>query len=100
MKGMTHPMNALSSHVLTAILHDNKVLISYRLGLADGITLLSRRGREPEFSTIAEDESPPVLDARAKLDPDQSETRHYRAILHYSANEVRQFSNEIVLTLP
>jgi hypothetical protein len=93
-------MNPLSSHILTAILRENKVLLNYRLGAADGITLLSRRGPESEFSEFAEDESPPVIDARPKLDPDQPETRRYRAVLRYSSNENRQFSNEIELTLP
>ena len=93
-------MNPLSSHILTAILRENEVLLHYRLGAADGITLLSRRGPEAEFSAIAEDESPPVIDARPKLDPNQPETRRYRAVLRYSSNENRQFSNEIELTLP
>ncbi len=93
-------MNPLSSHILKAILHDDKVLLSYQLGAADGITLLSRRGPEVEFSALAEDEPPPVIDARPKLDPGQPETRRYRAILRYSSNENRQLSNEIVVTLP
>jgi hypothetical protein len=93
-------MNPVSTHILQAILHEGKVWLSYRIGIADGITLLSRRGLEAEFSALAEDEAPPVIDARPKLDPHRPETRHYRAILRYSSNEIRQLSNDIVLTLP
>ena len=93
-------MNPFSTQTLTAILHEGKVWLSYRLGLADGITLLSRRGSEVEFSAIAEDEPAPVVDDRPKLDPHHPETRRYRAILRYSSHECRQLSNEIVLTLP
>lgn len=93
-------MNPDNSHILKGALHGDNVLLSYHLGVADGITLLSRRGLEAEFSAFAEDESSPVIDARAKLDPDQPETRRYRAILRYSSDENRQLSNEIMLTLP
>jgi hypothetical protein len=93
-------MNATCTPILIAILQDGKVWLSYRLGLADGITLLSRRGIEAEYSAIADDEPAPVVDARPKLDAHRPEIRYYRAVLRYSANEIRMFSNEIVLTLP
>lgn len=93
-------MNPVNAHILNAILCEGQVLVHYRMGMADGITLLSRRGPEVEFSDLAEDEMSPVVDARPKLDPHQPETRHYRAILRYSSNENRQLSNEIMVTLP
>lgn len=93
-------MNPDSAHILKAALHGDGVLLSYHLGVADGITLLSRRGLEAEFSAFAEDEPPPVVDARPKLDPNQPEIRHYRAILSYRSNAMCQLSNEIVLILP
>ena len=93
-------MNSAHTPILRAILHDGKVWLSYRLGLADGITLLSRRDFEAEYSAIADDEPAPVVDARPKRDAHHPETRYYRAVLRYSADEIRKFSNEIVLTLP
>lgn len=93
-------MNPLKVQILAAILRDGKVWLTYQMGLADGITVLSRRGAEPEFTALAEDEPGPVVDARPKLDPALPEIRRYRAILRYSADEIRRFSNEIVLTLP
>ena len=93
-------MNPYGAHILNAMLREGEVVLDYRIGVADGITLLSRRGVEEEFSALAEDEVSPVVDARPKLDPHQPETRYYRAILRYSSDEIRQLSNEIVLTLP
>ena len=93
-------MHPHSTPVLTATLLDDSVLLSFRLGMADGITLLSRRGPEPEFSPISEDDPSPVVDARPKLDPGQPETRFCRAVLRYSSSENRQISNEVRLTLP
>ena len=86
--------------ILSATIRDGTVLLSFQVGAADGITLLSRRGSETEFSPIAEDEPSPVVDARPKLDPDQPETRYYRSVLRYSSSENRQLSNEVRLTLP
>ena len=85
---------------LTATLQGNAVLLSYGIGIADGVTILSRRESEPDFSPIAEDEPSPVCDTRPKLDPLRPETRYYRAILRYSSNENRKLSNEVRLTLP
>lgn len=93
-------MNSVRDPILEAILRDGNVWLSYQLGIADGITLFSRRGLEAEFTALADDEPAPVIDARAKLDPHLPETRHYRAILRYSADEIRRFSNEIVMTVP
>jgi hypothetical protein len=89
-----------TAHILSGILTDGTVLLSYRLGLADGITVLSRRGTESDFAPLAEDEPAPVIDARPKLAAAGPEVRHYLAILRYSANEVRQLSNEVVLVVP
>jgi hypothetical protein len=89
-----------TAHILSGILTDGTVLLNYRLGLADGITVLSRRGTEPDFAPLAEDEPAPVIDARPKLEAAGPEVRRYLAILRYSANEVRQLSNEIVLVVP
>lgn len=86
--------------IIEARLRDGVVCVSFRLGLADGFTLLSRRGGEEDFSALAEDDPIPLIDARPKLDPLRPETRYYRAILRYSSNETRKSSNEIVLTLP
>lgn len=72
---------------------------SYRLGIAEGIKLLSRRGTEEEFSAMAEDQPSPVLDSRPKLNPDMPETRCYRAILTYRSGET-QLSDEIRFTAP
>lgn len=93
-------MHPRSARILTATVLDDRVHLSFQIGLADGITLFSRRGSEPDFSPIAEDDPSPVVDARPKLDPGQPETRVYRAVLRYSSSENRQFSNEVRLTLP
>lgn len=92
-------MGPESARILKAVLCDGSVWLNYRLGIAEGITLLCRRFMEAEFSAIAEDEPAPVIDARPKLNPDRPETRCYRAILRY-ANGACMLSNEIVLTLP
>jgi hypothetical protein len=93
-------MHPSATHVLTATLVDDQALLSFRLGLADGITLFSRRESEQDFSPIAEDDPSPVVDSRPKLNPSQPETRCYRAILRYSSSENRQLSDEVWLTLP
>ena len=93
-------MHPHHTSTLTATVRDGSVLLSFQIGAADGITLLSRRESEPDFSAIAEDDPSPVVDTRPKLDPYQPETRFYRAILRYSSSENRQLSNEVRLTLP
>jgi hypothetical protein len=93
-------MNPLSSRILTAVVADGRVVVSYQLGLADGITLYSRRDGEADFSPLAEDEPGPFIDDRPKLDPHLPETRRYRAILLYSGEENRLLSNEVVLIVP
>jgi hypothetical protein len=93
-------MHPSATHVLSATLVDDQALLSFRLGLADGITLFSRRESEPDFSAFAEDDPSPVIDARPKLDPNRPETRCYRAVLRYSNSENRQLSDEVRLTLP
>ncbi len=92
-------MNLPGSHTLEARLCEAGVVLHFRLGVAEGVRLLSRRGAERDYSTLAEDEYPPVTDARPKLDPDRPEVRYYRAILSY-ANAMCQFSNEIMLIVP
>lgn len=92
-------MHPSSSRVLTATLLRDRVLLSYRLGVAVGIKLLSRRGSETEFSTVAEDEASPVIDDRPKLDPDRPESRTYRAIVTFGSGE-SQLSDEIKFTVP
>ena len=91
-----HPHREL---ILTARLFNGCVHLDFQIGAADGITLLCRRESEPEFSAIAEDDPSPVVDDRPRLDPDQPETRYYRAVLRYSSSENRQFSNEVRVTL-
>ena len=93
-------MHPLSTRILSAALDNGRVVLSYRLGMADGITLYSRRAGEPDFSPLAEDDPGPVIDDRPKLNPHQPETRRYRAVLLYSGEENRQMSNEVVLTVP
>ncbi len=96
MKGCMNPPGA---HTLEANLCGGVVLLHYRLGVADSIRLLCRRGPEREYAMLAEDEPAPVTDCRPKLDPDRPETRYYRAILSY-ANSMCQFTNEIMVPLP
>ena len=93
-------MNFLTGLHLDAFFRDGKVWLSYQLGAADGITLLSRREGETEYVALAEDEASPVIDSRPKLDSRRPETRSYRAIFRYSANEIRRFSNEVKLIVP
>jgi len=94
---------AMSSHgsrVLMATLQEESVLLSFRLGIADGITLLCRRSSETDFLTVAEDEDSPVVDSRPKIEPDQPETRIYVAILYYDDGETLRLTNEVRITLP
>ncbi len=93
-------MHPLSKSILSAVVDGGRVVLDYKLGLADGITLYSRRDGEPDFSPLAEDEPGPYIDDRPKLNPDAPETRRYRAILLYSGEENRLMSNEVVLTVP
>ena len=93
-------MHHLSMSILSAVVDDGRVVVSYKLGMADGITLYSRREGETEFSPLAEDEPAPFIDDRPKLDPHQPEVRRYRAVLLYSGEENRLMSNEVVLTVP
>ena len=93
-------MNPPRDPLLAACLRDGQVVLSYQLGMADGITLFCRRGGEREFLVLTDDEPAPVVDARPKLDSTRPEVRHYRAVLRYSADEIRRLSNEIILTLP
>jgi hypothetical protein len=93
-------MNTPGNSVLDAVIEDGKVVLSYRLGMAEGITIYSRRGSESDFSPLAEDEPGPVVDARPKLNPHAPETRRYRAVLLYSGEESRKLSNEIEITVP
>jgi|GEM_PF-2207894 len=93
-------MHPFSSRILSAVIDNGRVVVSYQLGLADGITIYSRRDGEADFSPLAEDEPGPVIDDRPKIDPHQPETRRYRAVLLYSGEENRLMSNEVVLILP
>ena len=54
---------------LTATLQGNAVLLSYGIGIADGVTILSRRESEPDFSPIAEDEPSPCRHHREVTPP-------------------------------
>jgi hypothetical protein len=92
-------MNPPDCHTLEAHLCDAGVQLYFRLGVADSIRLLCRRGAERDYATLAEDEPAPVTDARPKLDPARPEVRYYRAILSY-AHVMCQFSNEIMLVIP
>jgi len=96
---MGEDMYAPGSHTLEAVLCESGVLLHFRLGIAEGVRLLCRRGAERGYSTLAEDELPPVTDARPKLDPDRPEVRYYRAVVSY-ANAMCQFSNEIMVLIP
>jgi hypothetical protein len=87
------------THTLEAVLCESGVLLHFRLGIAEGIRLLSRRGTECGYSVIAEDEPPPVTDARPKLVPHLPEVRYYRAVVTY-ANAMCQFSGEIAVLIP
>ncbi len=93
-------MHALSSRILSAAVQNGRVVVSYHLGLAEGITLYGRRGGEPDFSELAEDQPAPFIDDRPKLKPNEPEERRYRAVLLYSGEESRLLSNEVVLTVP
>jgi len=93
-------MTSLGKSVLDGKIEDGKVVLNYRLGMAEGITIFSRRGSEPDFSPLAEDEPGPIIDARPKLNPHAPEKRQYRAVLLYSGEESRKLSNEIEVTVP
>ena len=93
-------MHPFSMSILSAVVDNGRVVVSYKLGLADGITLYSRRDGEADFSPLAEDEPGPFIDDRPKLNPHAPETRRYRAVLLYSGEENRLMSNEVVLTVP
>ena len=93
-------MHAFSSRILSAAVQNGRVVVSYQLGMAEGITLYGRRGTEEEFSELAEDQPAPFIDDRPKLVPGQPEERHYRAMLVYDGEESRLLSNEVVLTVP
>ncbi len=93
-------MHPLTLSVLSAAVENGRVVIRYQLGLAEGITLYSRRAAETEFTPLAEDEPGPFIDERPKLDPRAPEIRRYRAVLLYSGEENRLLSNEVVLTVP
>ena len=93
-------MDPLTLSVLSAAVENGRVVIRYQLGLAEGITLYSRRAGETEFTELAEDEPGPFIDDRPKLDPQAPEIRRYRAVLLYSGEENRLLSNEVVLTVP
>ena len=70
--GMTRStvcMFPFSRKVLTATLVNNRVILNYRLGAADGVTIFSRRDGECEFTPLSEDEQGPLVDGREKLDP-------------------------------
>lgn len=93
-------MHPFSMSILSAVVDNGRVVVSYKLGLADGITLYGRRAAEPDFSPLVEDEPGPFIDDRPKLNPHEPEIRRYRAVLLYSGEENRLMSNEVVLTLP
>ncbi|MGI8603194.1 MAG: hypothetical protein ACR2OZ_09355 [Verrucomicrobiales bacterium] len=93
-------MHPLSKRVLTVSLENNKVILTYQLGMADGITIYGRRGQEAEFYPLAEDDPAPFVDDRPKLNPDEPETRRYRAVLLYSDEENRQLSEEVTVVVP
>ena len=85
--------------LLQASFLGERVVLRFKLGLADGIRIQSRRGEETEFSSIAEDEPSPVIDSRPKLDPREPEVRAYRAIVSYWTG-TSQLSEEVVCTVP
>jgi hypothetical protein len=76
------------------------VFLSFRIGLADGITLQCRRASEKEFLTLADDNASPVVDDRPKIQPLSPELRIYRAVLHYDEGEISQLSKEVRVVLP
>ena len=93
-------MQLFCPHQLHAVLQNGAVWLCFEQGLADSVTLLSRRGPEPEFSVLMEDQSGVVIDNRPKLCPEGPEIRHYRVILRYSSWESCRFTNEVELTVP
>jgi hypothetical protein len=93
-------MHPLSTRVLTGRVEDGKVVLTYRLGMADGIAIYCRRDCEPEFTLLTEDDPGPFVDDRPKDKSEEPEIRHYRAILLYSGEENRQLSDELVLVVP
>lgn len=93
-------MKLFNPHNLDAIVQNDAVCLCLESGIADGITLMCRRGPEAGFSVMAEDERGPVLDTRPKLDPDRPEVRRYCAILRYQRWECCRFSNVVEVTVP
>ena len=57
-------MHPFSMSILSAVVENGRVVVSYKLGLADGITLYGRRAAEPDFSPLVEDEPGPFIDDR------------------------------------
>ena len=63
MAHVSYVMHPHHTSILTATVCDGSVLLSFQIGAADGITLLSRRASEPDFFA-AEDDPSPVVDDR------------------------------------
>ena len=92
-------MHPSQSEILSLVFAGNQLSVFYRMGMAESLTLMSRRGSEVDFTIVSEDEESPFIDCRPKLNPLNPEMRHYRAILAY-ANGKCLLSNEIWCCFP
>lgn len=93
-------MNQLTNKVLSGAIVDGKVVLSFRAGMAEGVSIFSRRPGESDFSPLEDEAEGPVVDDRPNLEPGSPEERRYYAILLYSGDETRQKSNEVVVLVP
>ena len=93
-------MHQLANKVLSGDVVNGQVVLSFRAGMADLVSIYSRRPGESDFSPIEDEAEGLVIDDRPNLEPGTPEERRYYAILLYSGEENRQKSNEIVLVVP
>ena len=92
-------MSHLESSLLSGQLEQGQVVLFCKRGMADSLTIYSRRDGEKDYLELDESNDK-IVDARPKLDPSRPEIRRYYAMLLYSGDEIRKKSNEIVLTVP
>lgn len=92
-------MNVAKNKILTGRVEGGRAVLCCRRGMADDLTIYSRRDGEPEYTALDQD-GEEVVDDRPKLDPRRPEVRRYFAMLLYSGAENRLKSNELVLTVP
>ncbi len=93
-------MNPYHYPPFSLTLSEGQPRIHFCMGMADSYSLLSRRAFEAEFTEIAADDPPPILDTRPKLDPGRPEVRVYRIVFYFSENQHQRLSEDMWLVLP